>query len=151
MLEIDPESANGNNRLMNSDPPVEGGCLCGRVRYEIAGALLGADHCHCSLCRRQHGAAFSTYADFSPGQFKWTLGEEFVRVYETKSGAGWCFCGECGSTLAGTDGGSVTSVTLGTVAGDPGVRPSAHIFIGSKADWYDIEDNLPQFDQRPKK
>ena len=59
---------------------IKGGCLCGRVRYEITGPLFDADHCHCSMCRRQHGAAFSTYAEFNPGDFKWTSGEDHIKV-----------------------------------------------------------------------
>lgn len=127
---------------------ISGGCLCGRVRYEITGRLLSANHCHCSMCRRQHGAAFATYADFNPGDFKWTSGEELVKVFETATGAGWGFCSECGSSLAGTVKGKVTSITLGTVEGDPGIKPASHIFVGSKAQWYEIRDDLPQFDER---
>ena len=62
--------------------------------------LLYADHCHCSMCRRQHGTAFSTYAEFSSENFRWASGEDHVKVYEISKGAGWCFCIECGSSLA---------------------------------------------------
>lgn len=134
---------------MKTKAAIKGGCLCGRVRYEITGPLLNADNCHCSMCRRQHGAAFSTYADFTPGDFKWISGEDHVKVYETPTGAGWCFCSECGSSLAETRKGRITSVTLGTVEGDPGVRPESHIFVGSKARWHEICDDLPQFEERP--
>ena len=125
---------------------IRGGCLCGGVRYEIDGSLREAGNCHCSMCRREHGAAFSTYADVDPSQFRWDFGEQLVAVYESKPGVGWCFCRMCGSTLAASDNGKVTSVTLGTIEGDPGVRPQEHIFVGSKAPWYEIVDDLPQFD-----
>jgi len=134
---------------MKTTAAIKGGCLCGSVRYEITGPLLDADHCHCSMCRRQHGAAFATYADFRPGDFKWISGEGHVKIFETPAGAGWCFCSECGSTLAGTENGRITSVTLGTVEGDPGIKPGSHIFTGSKARWYEITDDLPQFEERP--
>lgn len=127
---------------------IKGRCLCDRVRYEVIGPLLDADHCHCSLCRRQHGAAFSTYAAFEPGNFRWNCGEDLIKIFEAPSGGGWCFCSECGSTLAGTDNGKITSITLGTVEGDPAIKPESHIFVGSKAQWYDIDDNLPQFEER---
>jgi hypothetical protein len=84
---------------------IKGGCLCGRVRYEVSGPLSDSSHCHCSMCRRQHGAAFATYAQFNPGDFKWTSGADLVKVFETSADAGWCFCSECGSSLAGTDHG----------------------------------------------
>ena len=127
---------------------IKGGCLCGKVRYEVTGPLFDADHCHCSMCRRQHGAAFATYAQFNPDAFKWTSSEEFVKVFEPSPSGGWCFCSGCGSTLAGTDKGKITTVTLGSVEGDPGIKPESHIFVGSKAEWHDICDNLPQFEER---
>ncbi|KAA3631786.1 MAG: GFA family protein [Proteobacteria bacterium] len=133
---------------MNTRSAIKGSCLCGKVRYEVTGPLSNADHCHCSMCRRQHGAAFATYAQFNPGDFRWASGEDMIRIYESSSGAGWCFCSECGSSLAGTEKGRVTSVTLGTVEGDPGVRPESHIYVGSRARWHEIHDNLPQFEQR---
>ena len=128
---------------------IEGGCLCGKVRYEVTGPLFSVDNCHCSMCRRQHGAAFATYAEFDPGDFKWIAGEDLVKTYEAEAGGGWCFCRECGSSLAGTENGRITSITLGTVEGDPGVVPELHIFVGSRARWYEITDDLPQFDERP--
>ena len=100
------------------------------------------------MCRRQHGAAFSTYAGVRPGSFAWVSGEHHVRTYETDSGAGWSFCEVCGSTLAGTDNGEIFAIALGTVEGDPGVRPGWHIFTGSKAEWYEIHDDLPQYEAR---
>jgi len=127
---------------------IEGSCLCGQVRYRVAGPLFNADHCHCSMCRRQHGAAFATYADFSAGDFCWTEGASRVNIYEIPDGGGWCFCSLCGSTLAGSDNGTITSVTLGTIEGDPGITPRSHIFVDSKAGWHEITDQLPQFAQR---
>ena len=127
---------------------VKGGCLCGKVRYRITGRLFNASNCHCSMCRRQHGAAFATYVNFDPQDFAWTAGEELVRIFEPPhGGGGWCFCGECGSSLAGTDNGKVTSVTLGSVEGDPGIKPEFHIFTESRAAWDEITDDLPQFDE----
>lgn len=134
---------------MHNGTTTEGGCLCGRVRYRINGPLFGADNCHCSMCRRQHGAAFATYADFDPDHFEWVSGAAHLKVFESETGAGWCFCSECGSSLAATDHGRITAVALGTVEGDPGVRPQAHIFSTSRAQWYEISDDLPQFEARP--
>lgn len=126
---------------------ITGGCLCGKVHYEVSGPLFDVSHCHCSMCRRQHGAAFATYADFNPDDFRWIAGKDLVKFYETSTGEGWCFCSECGSSLAGSSKGKITSITLGSVMGDPGIRPECHIFVGSKADWHDIGDDLPQFQE----
>ena len=127
---------------------ISGQCLCGELRYQIKGKLLRADHCHCSMCRRQHGAAFATYADFEPGSFEWVSGKDLLRIYEMPEGGGWCFCSQCGSTLAGSENGKITSITLGCVNGDPGLKPDSHIFVGSAAEWYEIGDKLPRFDER---
>jgi hypothetical protein len=126
---------------------IEGNCLCGRVRYRVAGELFNAGHCHCSMCRKHHGAAFGTYAECRPEAFAWIEGADLVKVYETRPGDGWCFCSRCGSSLAGTEEGRVKYVTLGTVAGDPGIRPASHEFTGSKAAWHEITDALPQYDE----
>ena len=128
---------------------IDGGCLCGRARYRVEGRLLYANHCHCSMCRRQHGAALATYAGVDPAGFKWTRGADMVRVFETETGAGWCFCRQCGSSLAGTLHGEITSITLGTVDGDPQIKPESHIYVGSKASWHDLHDDLIQFEERP--
>ena len=128
---------------------IEGGCLCGKVRYEIDGELTGAGNCHCSMCRRAHGAAFGTYAGFGDATFTWVSGEEFVKTYSSSTEGGRCFCTECGSTLGAVANDKIGWITLGTVDGDPGVVPQAHIFVTSKAPWHDITDDLPQFEAYP--
>ena len=127
----------------------EGGCLCGAVRYQIAGTLGDAGNCHCSMCRKAHGAAFGTYASVNPEEFRWVSGGEIVTVYHSSPDGGRCFCPKCGSTLGVVQSGKVGWVTLGTVDGDPGVVPQAHIFVGSKATWHEITDDLPQFEEWP--
>lgn len=60
---------------------IEGGCLCGSVRYAITGPLGPAGHCHCSICRKAHGAAFATWVFVEPDQFRWSAGAELVGRY----------------------------------------------------------------------
>ena len=71
---------------------LQGGCLCGGMRYEIDGPFTHVDNCHCSMCRRFHGAAFSTYAEFDVEHFRWLEGQDLLAVYETSPGIGWAFC-----------------------------------------------------------
>ena len=129
--------------------PITGACLCGAIRYEISGPLLDAGNCHCSMCRKAHGAAFATYANVNAAEFQWTRGEELVSCYESSPGSGRVFCTVCGSTLGATEDGRIDSVTLGTVERDPGIKPRSHIFVGSKAPWHDIADALPRFEEWP--
>lgn len=126
-----------------------GACLCGGVRYEIAGPLRDAGNCHCSMCRKAHGAAFATYANVDPETFRWVSGEELLSFYEASPNASRVFCSRCGSTLGATENGRIDSVTLGTIEGDPGIRPRSHIFVGSKAAWHEITDDLAKFEEWP--
>ena len=128
---------------------IKGSCLCGDVRYEISGSFVGAGHCHCLMCRKSHGAAFATWAFVNPDEFRWTSGIESVEGYESSPGHKRCFCKRCGSSLVATSAGKVTEVALGTVDGNPGVRPAEHVFVGSKAPWHSITDDLPQFEEWP--
>jgi hypothetical protein len=129
---------------------IRGGCLCGAMRYEVKGPLFEVSNCHCSMCRRFHGAAFSSYAKFAPDDFRWLQGQAELKVYEPSPGKGWAFCGRCGSSLGlPGGGGQLIEIALGSVDGDPDVRPAEHIFVGSKAPWYEIRDSLPQYEERP--
>ncbi len=131
---------------MEKGPFQRGGCLCGGVRYEISGPLGHASHCHCSMCRKHHGAAFGSYGSVRRAEFRWVSDEALVARFASSPGIERGFCRQCGSTLfwdAIENAGSF-GVALGTLDGDPGVRPSLHIFVGSKAPWYEICDDLPR-------
>ena len=127
---------------------IRGSCLCGEVTYEVCGPYPTAWHCHCSQCRRAHGAAFGSYAGVEPENFKWLSGEELVTTYAPGDG-GFLFCSKCGSNVAGSWKGEICQATFGTMQGDPEVHPNQHIFVGSRAPWLDIGDDLPQNDEYP--
>ncbi|HJQ98643.1 MAG TPA: GFA family protein [Candidatus Polarisedimenticolaceae bacterium] len=127
---------------------ITGGCLCGGVRYEVRGAFLRASHCHCSRCRRHTGTSHSTQGRARRSDFRLVSGEELVRVYAPDGGgAVKAFCLVCGSSLFGgkwPEGDEIT-IRLGSVDGDPGIRPQFHTFVASKAPWDEITDDLPQY------
>lgn len=126
---------------------ITGGCLCGGVRYEVRGSFLRAGHCHCSRCRRHSGAAVSTQGRVASQDFSLVSGAHLVRVYKPEGGAVKAFCSVCGSSLFGgswPDGPEV-SIRLGSVDGDPGIRPQFHTHVDSKAVWDEITDQLPQY------
>jgi hypothetical protein len=129
--------------------PLTGGCFCGEVRYRIHTPLRAARSCHCSRCRKAFSGAGSAYAEVVPGSFEWTRGERRLLRYESAPGWGLCFCGNCGTTLAGLHDGAVHGITLGSVDGDPGVEIEAHLFVGSKAPWDHIGGDAPQYSERP--
>ncbi|MGH8178762.1 MAG: GFA family protein [Steroidobacter sp.] len=129
--------------------PLNGGCLCGRIRYRIESPLGPGRSCHCSRCRKAFSGAGSAYSEVMPGSFSWVSGEENLTFHETVPGWGLCFCRTCGTTLCGTNAGKVHGVTLGSVDDDPGVKIEMHIFVGSKAPWDHIGGDAPQFTDLP--
>ena len=126
---------------------IHGSCLCKEVEYEIAGSPAQAGHCHCSMCRKWSGSALLTFAGVELRDFRWIRGEDLIARFPSSSGFARVFCGRCGSNLAAwpTDPAAEQIwIMMGTLDGDPGLKPSAHIFVGSKAPWFDIADALPQ-------
>lgn len=120
-----------------------GSCLCKQVKFTISGQASSMSHCHCSMCRKIHGALFATY--FNTQQVEFLDGKQHIDQYESSSGFTRSFCHCCGSPLPekSPDGKSYY-VPAGLMDDDPGVRPDKHIFVESKAECYDITDALPQ-------
>ena len=130
---------------------LRGSCLCGGVRYEISGPLSYPLNCHCSMCRKAHGAAFRSRARVKADDFRWTQGVELVTYYESSPGNHRGFCRVCGSPLLSRFDNDPRSygLPLGALDDDPGIKPGFHVFVASKAPWYDITDELPQFAELP--
>jgi len=125
---------------------LSGSCLCGRIKYEITGGLFEALNCHCSMCRKAQGAAFRSRARVRVEDFRWVVGEDLVAFFESSPGNHRGFCRICGSpVLTKFDSNkSVFSLPLGVLNEDPGIRPQRHVYVGSKAPWFTITDDLPQ-------
>ncbi len=129
---------------------VRGSCLCGGAAYEIDGELEPMAHCHCSICRKHHGAPFVTFVGVNTSQFRWVKGQDLVTEYESSPGSRRGFCRICGSSLPRrVPEGALFFLPAGTLDDDPGTRPQGHVFVGSKAPWVEIHDDLPQFDEFP--
>ena len=128
-----------------------GRCLCEAIAYEIRGELGPIFHCHCSKCRRWHGAAFRTRATINASQFTWTRGEELLSRYHSSEFVVKHFCSVCGSNLISTydDDPAKIGVPLGGLDQAPANAPEGHFFVGSKAPWFTITDGLPQHDTWP--
>jgi len=127
---------------------VTGGCLCGGVRFEIEQPFIRASHCHCSRCRKHSGTAVCTQGRVRREQFRLLKGEGLLRVYGRGEGAVKVFCSVCGSSLFGGTWpeGPQVSIRLGALDDDPGIGPQFHTFVGSKAPWDEITDDLPQYE-----
>ena len=127
---------------------VRGSCLCGGVRFEVTPPFIRANHCHCSRCRKHSGTAVCTQARVWREQFKLLRGESLIRVYGEGQGAVKAFCSVCGSSLFGGHWphGRQVSIRMGAFDDDPGIAPQFHTYVGSKAPWDRIDDDLPQYD-----
>ena len=130
---------------------LRGSCLCGKVQYEIRGPLRSVRNCHCSMCRKFHGAAFRTRASVSTADFSWLSGEHLLTRYPSSPGEIKTFCSVCGSNLVTyfETAPDWLGFPLGTLDDDPGVKATCHVFVGSKAPWHDITDDLPQWETLP--
>ncbi|MGH7860413.1 MAG: GFA family protein [Candidatus Binatia bacterium] len=124
-------------------------CLCGDVAWEIEGPLELMSHCHCSRCRKRHGTPFATYVSGPADRFRLRGAEGVVR-WESSPGFFRAFCGRCGSTIPADPWEGRIFLPAGNFHEDIDARPLAHIFVASKAPWYEIRDELPRFDAYPE-
>lgn len=125
-----------------------GSCLCGGVRFRIDGELAPIQICHCTQCRKAQGTPFATNTPVQAAAFQLQSGAELLRSFESSPGKHRVFCGRCGSplyserdTLPG-----VLRIRAGLINEPLSVKPVAHCHTGSKANWWPIDDLLPQFE-----
>lgn len=126
---------------------LSGKCFCGTVHYTVADAFTYALNCHCSNCRRTTGSAFKPFAGITRDKFQVTQGGDNLLIFGEEMTHD-AHCKACGSLLYSVvRDGAYVHVTLGTLVDAPTIRPTAHIFVGSKAPWFTITDDLPQYDE----
>ncbi len=126
---------------------LRGRCACGTVAYRLPDAFLYASNCHCSRCRAATGSAFKPFAGIAREQVEVTDGNESLLVVGEPA-ANDTRCANCGSLLFSVvRDGAYVHVALGSLVDAPGLRPTEHIFVGSKAPWFEITDDLPQFEE----
>lgn len=130
---------------------MNGACLCGAVRFELAEPFVGVSHCHCTNCKRIAGGTGTVSGRVRTEAVRVLAGSELLTTYQPEEGTAKTFCSVCGSNLFG--GGwpesEWTSVRLSALD-DPGdVRPEAHTFVRSVAPWETLpDDGLPRYEIR---
>jgi hypothetical protein len=130
--------------LSSTERTLSGMCLCGAVRFTVEDSFAYALNCHCSQCRRATGSAFKPFAGIEFGKLKLCSGSQSLLIFGEDLTHD-ARCSRCGSLLySSVRDGTFVHVPLGTLCDEPSIRPSAHIFVGSKAAWFTITDNLPQ-------
>ena len=122
-----------------------GACLCGAVRFEVTFPTKWVAHCHCSMCRRAHGAAFVTWLGVVREQFRILEGEQLGR-YQSSPGATRSFCKRCGSPLffESERWAGEVHIARAAIAGEVDRAPQAHVFYSDRADWLALHDDLPK-------
>jgi hypothetical protein len=119
------------------------------VQFE-AGPFDSMVHCHCSMCRRHHGAMFATFLTGAADGFRWLAGQDATDAYRSSAKGLRPFCRTCGSVApAVLPEIGIAFIPAGNLEGDPGLRPSRHMFAGSGAAWFPITDALPRSEKFP--
>jgi hypothetical protein len=128
--------------------------LCGGIQYEIDGpdGKIGpALYCHCSMCRKAHGSAFRARVAVPKASLRFLRGEDLLIRYRSSADTVRTFCKVCGSPMVNewSPQPDHYGLAMGSLDDDPGVRALCHVFVGSKAPWYELTDNLPRFEAFP--
>lgn len=136
---------------MSADQIYTGSCLCGGIHYEVRGEIGPIIQCHCQRCRKANGTAYASNAPIKASEFQITQGEHLLKKFASTETTTRCFCSECASPIISikTDTPDLYRLRIGTLDTPLTQAPTQHIFVGSKAEWETIGDDLPQYDTRP--
>ena len=138
--------------LPSTDGALRGSCLCASVAYEVTGPIKVVHNCHCSRCRKARAAAHTTNGFAAMDDVRYTRGEDTLRTYRLPQARFFSqvFCPTCGSGMPRLDPErGVAVIPFGSLDDDPGRGADDHIFVGSKAPWHEITDDLPRFEEAP--
>ena len=128
---------------------IRGKCLCGGFQFAIAGPIGEVRLCHCDLCRRANGTAFSANARIPLDRYRVIAGEDLISEYESSPGARRCFCSRCGSPVfarVAKDPDHIR-IRLGTLDREADAEITAHVWVGSKARWDRLTWAIPSFER----
>ncbi|WP_333795804.1 GFA family protein [Rheinheimera sp.] len=126
----------------------QGSCLCGAVTLEISGAIKSIIHCHCSKCRKSSGTAYATNGFVAVADFSIKTGQEHIHFYEMSPGKKRHFCKVCASPIFSSNDATpgLLRLRLGILDSDIEERPMSHNFVSSRANWDDLDADLPRYD-----
>ncbi|WP_068547711.1 GFA family protein [Thalassotalea crassostreae] len=125
-----------------------GKCLCGDVQVKINGEISDIIHCHCSLCRKNSGTAFATNGFINSAEFEIIAGKEKITTFSFKPGRNRHFCTNCGSPVYSSNDQDPARfrIRLGILDSEITERPISHNFVSSKANWEELDAQLPRYD-----
>lgn len=122
-----------------------GACLCGATRFAFDLPSLWVAHCHCSMCRRAHGAAFVTWVGVKASQCRWLAADE-LRWHASSPEAERGFCSRCGSPIAFRSSRWPGEIHLARalIEGELDRDPQVHVFVDTQVPWIALGDHLPR-------
>ena len=124
---------------------LQGGCLCGALRYQTHSMPFDADHCHCSQCRKSAGAVVMSWMDFNTEQVTWLQGQvtEFASSAQIRRG----FCQQCGTTMTyrHVDYPQYCTLSIASLDNPNKVQPRSHIYTNEQVSWLTIDDTCQRF------
>jgi hypothetical protein len=131
---------------MSNPEEMTGGCLCGAVRFTVQLPSLFCAHCHCSMCRRNHGAGYVTWFAVPHSRFSVQRGTESLVRYQSSEHGSRSFCSRCGSSLFCESARypDRLDIALGSMDGPIDRQPELHVYFDSRASWVTIRDDLPR-------
>lgn len=126
---------------------VKGSCLCERIRFELRMPSKWVAHCHCTLCRRAHGAPFVTWVGVKADHFQLTAGEDLLGSYASTPEARRRFCKNCGSPLffESSKWPDEVHIAVAHLKDRLDKSPKAHVYYDCKAEWIEVNDGLPLY------
>ncbi len=130
-----------------SETTIQGGCLCGEVAFEVTPPAKFCSHCHCTMCRRAHGAPFVTWVGIPEAQVRVVKGQRALVRYQSSPGGSRSFCGKCGSQLfcQNDHAPGLIDVTRASLPNDAGFDPRSHVYYSDKTAWVEVHDELRKF------
>jgi hypothetical protein len=126
----------------------QGSCLCGAISVELKGPIESIIHCHCSLCRKNSGTAYATNGFINTKDFTVLDPQNKLTYFEFKKGKLRHFCAVCASPIysSNTENPTKLRIRLGILDSDIEERPLSHNFVSSKANWDNLDADLPRYD-----
>lgn len=148
-LRLDRPMAIGKRLMSDQDPHKDhvrkGGCLCGKVRFEVTGRPLLVEFCHCQSCRKASGAPIFAWAAFAVSAFGFSSGAPKTRL--SSPGVTRGFCGDCGTPLTLQDERFADEIYVALAAFDDpeSFEPAFHIWRSHRLPWLETADDLPRY------
>jgi hypothetical protein len=133
---------------MPQENHANGSCLCGAIEFQAGLPSKWCAHCHCSMCRKAHGAGYVTWVGFETDQVSFVQGENELKWYESSPGAQRGFCPHCGSTLffRSERWAGELHITLGNINDPIDRQPQANVFFDKHVNWVAVDTSLKQVD-----